>query len=304
MRFLTAALIASACLFQPVRAADDHGHGHDDDHHDDHHHAKPAAPAKPAKPAAKPAAKAPAHVPAAHAPAAHSHDEHDLEAHDHGHGAPASPAAAAGHGKDAHGAKAGAPQMKILVKGALQRLQEGNRRYAEGKNAAPRRGKDQRTLVAKAQLPFAIIVGCADSRVPPEILFDQGLGDLFVIRVAGNVVDDPSLGSIEYAVEHLGSRLIVVLGHERCGAVDAACKGGNPGAHIGSLVQAIKPAVEVARRHKGDNLLADAVQANVERVVDQLKGSWPILGPEVREEKLTIVGGIYDLETGLVEFIQ
>lgn len=207
-----------------------------------------------------------------------------------------------GHGGGAHDGDP-APKMRIVVKGAMERLKDGNQRYMAAKMAGPRRGKDQRALVSKAQLPFAVIVGCSDSRVPPEIVFDQGLGDLFVIRVAGNVMDDPGIGSIEYAVEHLGSRLIVVLGHERCGAVDAACKGGNPGGHVGSLVEAIRPAVEVARRHKGDNLLADAVKANVQRVVDQLKGSWPVLGPEVREEKISIVGAVYDLETGLVEFI-
>lgn len=213
------------------------------------------------------------------------------------------PAEAPETGAPGHGAPA-SPQIKVVVKGALERLKEGNRRFAEGKPSQLRRGKEHRNLVAKAQLPFAIIVGCADSRVPPEIVFDQGLGDLFVVRVAGNVIDDPSLGSIEYAVEHLGSRLIVVLGHERCGAVDAACKGGNPGAHVGSLVNAIRPAVEAARRHKGDNLLADAVKANVQRVVDQLKGSWPVLGPEVREDHLSVIGGVYDLESGLVEFLQ
>lgn len=222
---------------------------------------------------------------------------------DHGH---PHDAAADGHAPAAHpeaAPAAGTPAVRVVVKGALERLKDGNRRYADGKPSQPRRGREQRELVARAQLPFAIIVGCADSRVPPEVVFDQGLGDLFVVRVAGNVVDETVLGSIEYAVEHLGSRLVVVLGHERCGAVDAACKGGNPGAHVGSLVEAIRPAVEVARRRKGDNLLADAVKSNVQRVVDQLKGSWPVLGPEVREERLTVVGGVYDLETGRVEFL-
>ncbi|HLP43294.1 MAG TPA: carbonic anhydrase, partial [Fibrobacteria bacterium] len=163
-----------------------------------------------------------------------------------------------------------------------------------------------RSMVAKAQLPFAVIVGCADSRVPPEILFDQGLGDLFVVRVAGNVIDDHALGSIEYAVEHLGAHLIVVLGHERCGAVSAACQGGEAGGHVGSLLHEIQPAVEVAHRYvkgQAQMLLPTAVRANVERVVDQLKGSWPILGPEVREGKVTVMGAIYDLDDGLVEFL-
>ena len=209
------------------------------------------------------------------------------------------------HSKD--GSVAGKPRnrpdaLRIVVKGALERLKEGNQRFVNDKPGNPRRSKDRRALVAKAQIPFAVVVGCSDSRVPPEILFDQGLGDLFVIRVAGNVVDDPALGSIEYAVEHLGAHLIVVLGHERCGAVDAACKGGDPGGHIGSLVQAIKPAVENARKKKG-NLLEEAVNANVRMVTDQLKGSWPILGPMVREDEIAVVGAVYDLETGAVDFL-
>lgn len=255
---------------------------------------------------------------AATASASDSHDHHDDHAHDappakaaapkpksEGRPAPASKPVPAPVEKvaDPHAAPSEGPKIHVVVKGAMERLKDGNRRYAEGKPSSPRRNKEQRTLVAKAQLPFAIVVSCSDSRVPPEIVFDQGLGDLFVVRVAGQVLDDPSVGSVEYAVEHLGARLIVVLGHERCGAVDAACKGVDPGAHVGSLVAAIRPAVEVARRRKGDNLLADAVKANVQRVVDQLKGSWPVLGPDVREGRLSVVGGIYDLETGLVEFL-
>jgi carbonic anhydrase len=242
---------------------------------------------------ALPAVAAKATTPVAPAPAAG-------EPHASQPGGPAHPGI---HAPQDDHAPTDAPKIHVVVKGALERLKEGNRRYAEGKPASPRRNKDQRTLVAKAQLPFAIVVSCADSRVPPEIVFDQGLGDLFTVRVAGQVLDPPSIGSVEYAVEHLGTRLIVVLGHERCGAVDAACKGIDPGGHVTSLVQAIRPAVEVARRRKGDNLLADAVKANVQRVVDQLKGSWPVVGPEVRDGHLSVVGGIYDLETGLVEFL-
>jgi carbonic anhydrase len=294
------ALLTALCLSLPVRASDDHDHGHDHGHdHPPATEAKAVKSAKttPAKP--KGSAKASSGTPAK-APAPAAYDEHDLEAPENAY-EPAPSAGAAGHVAPAHPATA--QKITVVVQGAMNRLKEGNQRYASGKPGAPRRSRDQRTLVSQAQLPFAIIVGCADSRVPPEIVFDQGLGDLFVIRVAGNVLDDPSLGSIEYAVEHLGSRLIVILGHERCGAVDAACKGGHPGGHVGSLVQAIRPAVEAARRHKGDNLLADAVKANVQRVVDQVKGSWPVLGPEVREGKLSVVGGIYDLETGLVDFL-
>lgn len=276
------ALLFALSLPGPLRASGGHDHGEGE--HADHDEAVVKE-----KPKAKP--KTAARAEPKPSPA-------DADAHGAGDGQ----AAHDEQGGDDHGGKS-APRMRIVIKGAMERLKDGNQRYMAAKMAGPRRGKEQRALVSKAQLPFAVIVGCADSRVPPEIIFDQGLGDLFVIRVAGNVMDDPGIGSIEYAVEHLGSRLIVVLGHERCGAVDAACKGGNPGGHVGSLVEAIRPAVEVARRHKGDNLLADAVKANVQRVVDQLKGSWPVLGPEVREEKIAVVGAVYDLETGMVEFI-
>lgn len=278
------ALLIALGMPGPLRASAGHDHGEEE--HPPHD--EPAAKEKP-KPKAKAGA---AHAESKPAPA-DAVDAHGTESGQDVHD---------GHDGEGHEG-ASAPKMRIVVKGAMERLKDGNQRYLAAKMAGPRRGKDQRALVSKSQLPFAVIVGCADSRVPPEIIFDQGLGDLFVVRVAGNVLDDPGIGSIEYAVEHLGSRLIVVLGHERCGAVDAACKGGNPGGHVGSLVEAIRPAVEVARRHKGDNLLADAVKANVQRVVDQLKGSWPVLGPEVREEKISIVGAVYDLETGLVEFI-
>lgn len=288
-----AALLAVLCLSLPAPASDDHGHDHD--------HESPPAEAAKAKSVKTKAGTKPSPGTSAEASVPAGRDELDLETQAGDSHEPDPASGAAGHAASAHSAT---PQkITVVVQGAMNRLKEGNQRYASGKTSSPRRNRDQRTLVSKAQLPFAIIVGCADSRVPPEIVFDQGLGDLFVIRVAGNVLDDPSLGSIEYAVEHLGSRLIVVLGHERCGAVDAACKGGNPGGHVGSLVQAIRPAVEAARRHKGAPLLEAAVKANVQRVVDQLKGSWPVLGPEVREGRISVVGGIYDLETGLVEFL-
>jgi carbonic anhydrase len=130
---------------------------------------------------------------------------------------------------------------------ALQELMNGNKRYVAAELAHPNQTAARRAEVAKGQDPFAIIVGCSDSRVPPEIIFDQGLGDLFVTRVAGNIVDDVVLGSIEYAAEHLGVPLIVVLGHKRCGAVEAAAKGGDAPVHIRSLVEAIKPAIKKAK---------------------------------------------------------
>jgi len=141
---------------------------------------------------------------------------------------------------------------------ALSRLKAGNERFAQSKVSAGQPVAARRAATAQTQHPFAIIVGCADSRTAPEIIFDQGIGDLFVVRTAGNLVDDYALGSIEYAVEHLGSRLIVVLGHERCGAVTAALAGGSAPGHIESLVRAIQPAVAASKEMKGDPL-ANAV---------------------------------------------
>jgi carbonic anhydrase len=225
---------------------------------------------------------------------------------DHGHG-PSAPGKAHGAPASDHGHSKPADPAAIAAaiessRQGVERLRQGNFRFTSGRSERPHQGADQRELVAKGQKPFALILGCADSRVPPEILFDQGLGDLFVIRVAGNVVDDPGLGSIEYAVEHLNVKLIVVLGHERCGAVDAATKGGDPGGHIGSLVHAIAPAVEAARIKKG-NLLEEAVKANVLLIVNQLKNTAPFLAPAAKSGMLTVVGAVYDLETGTADFL-
>jgi len=208
---------------------------------------------------------------------------------------------------------------------AISKLKEGNGRFTAGNMQHPHESSDERAFMAtnsyenlgmsaaeaakrraeltKSQHPFAIIVSCSDSRVPPEIVFDQGLGDLFVLRVAGNVIDDHSLGSIEYAVDHLAVRLIVVLGHQRCGAVKAAketiaTKTEAP-AHIQSLVTAIQPAVE-ATVH-GD--LETTVKANVKDVVQALRSSTPVLKPKVDSDDLRVVGAYYSLDTGAVSFL-
>ena len=197
---------------------------------------------------------------------------------------------------------------------AISRLKEGNGRYTGGNQQHPHESSEERTYMAtasyenlgmtvaeaakrraeltKSQHPFAIIVSCSDSRVPPEIVFDQGLGDLFVLRVAGNVIDDHSLGSIEYAVDHLAVRLIVVLGHQRCGAVKAAketiaAKDKAP-AHIQSLVTAIQPAVEATVN--GD--LETTVKANVKDVVQALRSSTPILKPKVNSGEVRVAAHI------------
>ncbi len=181
----------------------------------------------------------------------------------------------------------------------LKRLEEGNKRYVADRMIHKRQNTVRRAELAKGQHPFAVILSCSDSRVPPEITFDQGLGDLFVIRTAGHVADDVAIASIEYAVEHLGVRLVMVLGHKRCGAVDATVKGGEVPGQIGKLVAAIKPAVEKAKGKHGD-LLDEAVKANTKLVAEKLKSSKPRLAEVAEEGILKIVGAYYDLDTGAV----
>jgi carbonic anhydrase len=181
---------------------------------------------------------------------------------------------------------------------ALNRLKAGNERFAHSKVSEGKPVAARRAATAQAQHPFAIIVGCADSRTSPEIIFDQGIGDLFVVRTAGNLVDDFALGSIEYAVEHLGSRLIVVLGHERCGAVKAALAGGSAPGHIEALVRAIQPAVAASKDMKGDPL-TNAVHENDAEVAATIRKRAELgeLTSQVR-----IVEGYYDLDSGKVEW--
>jgi carbonic anhydrase len=181
---------------------------------------------------------------------------------------------------------------------AINRLKAGNERFARSKVSAGKPVAARRVATARAQHPFAIIVGCADSRTSPEIIFDQNIGDLFVVRTAGNLVDDYALGSIEYAVEHLGSRLIVVLGHERCGAVQAALAGGSAPGHIEALVRAIQPAVAASKGKEGDPL-TNAVLENDAEVAAKIRRRAKLgdLASQVR-----IVQGYYDLDTGKVEW--
>lgn len=184
---------------------------------------------------------------------------------------------------------------------SIAKLKEGNKRYISNKPTHQNQSSKRREEVAKGQKPFAVIVTCSDSRVPPEILFDQGIGDLFVIRTAGNIVDDIGLGSIEYAVEHLNVPLVVVLGHERCGAVDATVKGGETPGHIKVLVSNIVRAVDKARSKKGD-LLENSIKQNVDNVVEQISKSKPILEEFVHENKIKVIGARYDLDDGVVTF--
>ncbi len=190
----------------------------------------------------------------------------------------------------------------ITPDAALQKLMDGNRRYIDQKRTFPDQSRSRILEVAKGQNPFATILGCSDSRVAPEILFDQGLGDLFDIRVAGNFIDNVVLGNMEYAVVELGVPLLVVLGHERCGAVKAALDGKPVPGHIGSLVRAIKPAVSATKGQPGD-AWDNAVRANVKMSVKNLKARSPILAKAIKAGTLKVVGGRYDLDTGTVEII-
>src|SRR5213595_3018175 len=194
-------------------------------------------------------------------------------------------------------------QPSVAPAEAISKLKEGNGRYTGGNLQHPGQTTERRTELAKTQHPFVTIVSSSDSRVPPEIVFDQGLGDLFVIRVAGNVIDDHALGSIEYSVDHLAVRLIVVLGHQRCGAIKAAketiaAKTEAP-AHIQSLVTAIQPAVEATA--KGD--LNATIDANVKNVAQALRSSVPILKSKIDSGELKVVGAYYSLDTGTVAFL-
>jgi carbonic anhydrase len=193
---------------------------------------------------------------------------------------------------------------------ALRDLIAGNQRFANGKASAPRRRPEDFGALAEAQYPEAVIVSCADSRVAPEILFDVGVGDVFVIRVAGNIIGGAGAtvkGSIEYAIAELNTPLILVLGHSGCGAVKSAIKHIDdkdtlPGA-INGLVELVKPAVVKTQGMAGDPL-ENAIRANVQLGVERLERLEPILAPRVKNGTVKIAGGVYDLKTGLVTLLK
>jgi carbonic anhydrase len=185
---------------------------------------------------------------------------------------------------------------------AQQMLVEGNRRFTTGAVEHPHQSAARRAEVFGGQNPFAVLLSCADSRVPPEVFFDLGIGDVFVIRNAGNLVDDTVLGSMEYAVERLVTPLVVVLGHTRCGAVTATVQGGEFPGHIGSIAEKILPAVEASKDLEGDAVL-NATLANVFLMVETIQESEPILAQAVKHGRLKVVGAMYHLDTGEVTFL-
>jgi len=194
-------------------------------------------------------------------------------------------------------------ESNLTADQALQRLVAGNERYVAGAATHPDQTAQRRAELAKGQFPFAIVLTCSDSRVVPELFLDQGLGDLFVIRNAGNILDDHVIGSMEYAVEHLHVPLVLVVGHEKCGAVSAAVAGGEAPGHIRSVVEALEPAVEQARNLPGDKV-DNAVRANAARAAEILTRVQPILKEAASSGKLMVVPARYDLATGRLEIPQ
>jgi carbonic anhydrase len=195
------------------------------------------------------------------------------------------------------------PAGAVTADQALARLMEGNKRYAQDKEQHPDETLARRKELQVGQHPIAVILSCADSRVPPELVFDQGLGDLFVVRVAGNITDDDDLGSIEYAVEHLHTKLILVLGHEKCGAVSAAVESANESGRLKSLLSAIQPAVEETRDLPGDKI-HNCVIANARRAARQIRESDPVLKELIRKEEAKVVAADYALDSGIVTLLE
>ena len=200
----------------------------------------------------------------------------------------------------------------ISASDALERLREGNRRFVAGEHTIDELASGiRRMAVVSGQRPIATILGCSDSRVPVEVVFDQGFGDLFVIRVAGNIVAPSQVGSVEFAAERLGTRLVVVLGHTRCGAVTATLEdlqrpASNQSWNMNSIVSRIRPSVEgllaTELKHDHERLIGHAVRANVRASVNQLRHGSDVLELLIRRDGLRVVGAEYSLETGVVDF--
>lgn len=203
---------------------------------------------------------------------------------------------------------ADAKKTSLTPDQALALLKEGNAKFLTDSPLRAVQGRERRLEIARGQTPFAVLVSCSDSRVPPEVLFGRGLGELFIVRNAGNTVDTVALGSIEYAIAVLGVPLVVVLGHERCGAVEAALSVVEkntvfPGS-LNQMIEPILPAALMARSKglTGDALLDAAVRENVRRVVGRLRNSEPVLMDPIRVGKVKVVGARYDLDDGEVDF--
>ena len=199
----------------------------------------------------------------------------------------------------------------IPAREALERLREGNRRFVSERGESGSAAASRVRELAAGQEPFAVVLGCSDSRVPAEIVFDQGLGDLFVIRVAGNIAAPSQIGSVEFAAEKFGTRLVVVVGHSRCGAILAALDSGPPAAaeispNLLSIVDHVRPSVEAVRQAEPgidpDLLVARAVRANVRSAAADLRKGSSLIARLVAGGDMLVVGAEYSLETGVVDF--
>lgn len=203
-------------------------------------------------------------------------------------------------------AGAGAPGMSPDE--AVKLLKEGNDRYLNGKPQHPNQTRERRALTAgQGQHPFASVLSCADSRAPVELIFDRGIGDLFVVRVAGNVAAADEVGSLEYAVDHLGTPLVVVLGHSQCGAVTAVVQNDKVPANVAALVKPIAPAAAQARANNpgagGEALINAAIKANIWQAMEDLLQKSPIIKGQVKAGKVKVLGALYELDTGQVQWL-
>ena len=191
-------------------------------------------------------------------------------------------------------------KKEMTIQESLNRLKEGNSRFVADKLDGKLQDSSRRDSIVGGQAPYAIILGCADSRVVPELAFDTGLGELFVVRVAGNVANSSSIASIEYAVAHLGSKLIVVLGHQSCGAVTAAVAGGDNGYNLNQLLSHITPAIAASKVGAAVN---DVTKKNAELTVGELKNRSEIIGNAIDKGEVKVVHAYYNLDSGKVDFL-
>ncbi|MDD3594447.1 MAG: carbonic anhydrase [Candidatus Gastranaerophilales bacterium] len=187
---------------------------------------------------------------------------------------------------------------------ALQKLKEGNIRFQEMHLSHPDLSKERRAELLKGQHPFTAVLTCSDSRVPPELIFDQGLGDIFEIRNAGNVLDKHVIGSIEYAVVHLGVKLVIIMGHEDCGAVTAAVKKAHEGKYIDSFIKSLQPAIKESKKHHGSCTITNTVKENAIIGAEELVKSDRIISHYVKEKGLLVIPAYYHLDDGEVEFLK
>ena len=197
------------------------------------------------------------------------------------------------------------PSVRLLRDASLMLLKEGNTRFSTGKPQHPNQDSDRRTEVAKGQEPFATILACSDSRDPVELIFDRGVGDVFVIRVAGNIAGLSELATVEYGVGHLNTPMLIVMGHTKCGAVTAVAKGAELHGHLHALADKIKPAVEKAKAGTtdSDELVPRAIQANVWQAIEDIIKQSSVVREKLAAGKVAILGAVYDLESGKVTWL-